>query len=833
MTNLEPQNQLVKDAGIFMKPQLGQFSLKELLFKYLSYLPFILLIFSISVGVGYVYVRYKEPVYKASAQILVKFEDTRQNLSESNDLIQRALRETKQLNIDNEVTKLKSLVLLKRVAEEGEFNIKVRNLGRFRSSTLYLESPVGMKVLQVKDSSVAFEIRFKKFNESFAFIDLSFNKKGLPDKIKYDIPVTYLGITFVLKKRSNFTEFEEPISIQYEPPVQTARKISGALSVGAVGKTSVIQIDIKDDNPFRAKEILDKLVIVFQKQDVEMKRIASLNTIRFINDRLGEVASEVDTSEAQIMSIKKKTLFNDIASTYDYSKARMIMSDDQADKLIVENEVINMLEEYIKNPKNDGRIVPVDLGIESSFLGTYLREYNNLNLTYEKERAQLVTPGNSKILSDIQLRLRELKYNVLEILKNLKQENKRKIDISKAKSKVFMETLVELPELEKKLKNIQTQATIKKELYLYLLKRKEEIGITSATFVSSYEPIDAAAASFTPVEPKTSNIRNFSMLIGLVVPILIIYLIDLFNDKVTLRDQILKKIDLPIAGEVSHVANPEKFVFSQSRSLVAEQFRILRSNLGFLFKGLENSKVILISSTISGEGKSFVSSNLAAAISVADKKVALLLFDLRKLNSSPVIDAMLQGKNSRGITNYLIGQVQNFSELKVIDEAYPNLHVYPAGPIPPNPAELLLSHNMHSLFKKLRDEYDFIVVDSAPAGLVSDSFILQEHVDITLYIIRQQYTLLKQLDFIAELCETRKLRNVSIVVNDVKMGGRYGYYGYNYGYGYSYSYKYGYGYGKNGVYGVGGYYTDVDKSALKDLPWWVRVSVLLRNIFRK
>lgn len=827
------QNNNNGELGFFSKQQLSQFSIKELLYKYLSYFPFILLVFCLSVGVGYVYVRYKEPVYKASVQILVKFEDAKQNFSESNDLIQRALRETKQLNIDNEVTKLRSLGLLKRVAEEGEFNIKIRNLGRFRSSTLHLESPIVMNVLKVLDSTTSFELRFKKFSSKYAYVDLSFNNKGLPEKIEYGKPISFSGVIFRIIKRIDFADFDEPISIQYEPPMQTARKIGGALSVGAVGKTSVIQIDIRDDNPNRAKEILDKLVVVFQKQDVEIKRIASMNTIKFITDRLNEVALEVDTSEAQIMSIKKRTLFNDIASTYDYSKARMIMSDDQADKLAIENEVIIMLEDYIKSPKNEGRIVPIDLGIENNFLNTYLREYNSLNLTYEKEKAQLVSGGYSKILVDIQLRIKELRYNILEILKNLKQENSRKIESNKAKSKAFLGTLTELPELEKRLKNIQTQATIKKELYLYLLKRKEEIGITSATFISSYEPIDAAVASFTPVEPRTSNIRNFSMLIGLVVPVLIIYLLELLNDKVTLREQIIKKIDLPIAGEVSHVANPEKFVFSQSRSLVAEQFRILRSNLGFLFKGLPDSKVILISSTISGEGKSFVSSNLAAAISVADKKVALLLFDLRKLNSSPVIDAMLKGKVSRGITNYLIGQVQDFFDLKIIDDAYPNLHVYPAGPIPPNPAELLLSHNMHSLFKKLREEYDFIVVDSAPAGLVSDSFILQEYVDITLYIIRQQYTLLKQMDFISELYETGKLRNISIVVNDVKMGGRYGYYGYNYGYGYSYSYKYGYGYGKNGVYGSGGYYTDADMTTLKDLPWWVRISISLRNFFRK
>jgi Mrp family chromosome partitioning ATPase len=190
-----------------------------------------------------------------------------------------------------------------------------------------------------------------------------------------------------------------------------------------------------------------------------------------------------------------------------------------------------------------------------------------------------------------------------------------------------------------------------------------------------------------------------------------------------------------------------------------------------------------------------------------------------------VLDELLKGASTKGITNYLIGQTDDFKSLSVNDPAYKTLDIYTSGPIPPNPAELLLSNKMNLLFQQLRESYDYIIVDSAPAGLVSDAFILQQNVDITLYIIRQQYTLLKQLDFIAELYESEKLKNVSLVVNDVVMGGRYGYYGYNYGYGYAYSYQYGYGY--KYTKSTGNYYTDMTESMYR--PWWVRVI----NIFRR
>ena len=815
MNNLQALDGL-SNARSLQKQMAAQFSLKEILFKYLSYLPFILLVFSISVGVGYVYIRYTEPVYKANVQILVKADDTKQ--SDPSDLIQRALRETKVLNTENEITKLRSLILLKEVVEAGKFNVKVRNIGRFRSTTLFYDSPLIFEVVSVKDSASSYELRFTKFTDQYAYLDLkTMSGVSLPEQIPYDQVIEYNGLRFIIKKVNQFKSFNEPIAFLYEPSLQTARRIAGSMNVGAVGKTSILSVDLKDDNPNRAKEILDKLVEVFKQQDVEMKRISSLNTIAFIDERLKEVATEVDEAEGQIMQLRKQTPFGDVAATTDMVKDKYTLTESERDKVAVQYEIIKILEEYFSKESPAGRTVPNDLGIDNIFLSGALKDYNDLQLRYERDRAQIPNSPESKILADYRLRLKELRYNILEMIASVKKEVKRRLDNVEGKIIKYETMLGELPSIDKQIKNIQTQVTIKKELYLYLLKRKEEVAITSATFISNYEAIDAASASHTPVEPRVDNIRNFSMLIGIIIPVLIIYLLDLFNDKVTLRDQIIKKLDIPIAGEVSHVANPSKFVFNQSRSLVAEQFRILRTNLSFLFKGSENNKVILISSTISGEGKSFVSSNLAAAISVMDKKVALLLFDLRKANVAPVVDVLLQGRATRGITNYLIGQTESFEDLCVIDPEYPNLSIFPSGPIPPNPAELLLSPKMKDLFEYIRKTYDYVIVDSAPAGLVSDAFILQQYTDHTLYIIRQQFTLLKQLEFINEIAIGEKLTNMSIVVNDVTMGGRYGYYGYNYGYGYAYSYNYGYGYKQksNG----GGYYADIDMDIKR--PWWV------------
>lgn len=825
--NFSTNTKELRDAANFQKQFAVQFSLKEILFKYLSYLPFILLILAISVGAGYVYIRYTEPIYKASTQILVKFEETKSSLNDPNDLIQKALRESKVLNLDNEITKLRSLSLLKRVVIEGGFNKKVRNIGRFRSTTLYYDSPVSFDLIKVADSSATLQVRFKKFSNKYAYIDKELNDNSLPDSIAYGKLTEVRGFEFAVTKKFEFGAFNEPISFIYEPSIVTARNILSSLSVAAVGKTSVLQLELRDDNPVRAKEILNQIVKVFKEQDIETKRIASINTVAFINDRMRDVIDELDSAESRILSLKSGTDLGDVDMATGYYRDRLLKAEEKNTQIAMQLELVKMLSEYMHNgSKNTLRPVPVDLGIENSFLNAALKQYNDLALAYERDKEQLTLNPDNKILADYSNRIKEIKYNIDEILKNIKLDFQRKLEDGRNKIELSRKQLTLLPETDRQLKNMQTQVAIKKELYFYLLKRKEEVGITSATFTSSYEAIDAASASNYPVEPKVSNIRNFSILIGLIIPIFIIYLIDLLNDKITVREQVQKKLNLPIAGEVSHVANPSKFVFNQNRSLVAEQFRILRSNLAFLFKGIENSKVVLISSTVSGEGKSFVSTNLAAALSLSEKKVALLLFDLRKSNIPPALEQVILSKSSKGITNYLIGQTDDIAGIHVVDEGYPSLHVYPSGPIPPNPAELLLSPNTGKLFEYLRNNYDFVIVDSAPAGLVSDAFILQQYVDATLYIIRQRFTLLKQLDFIDEIYHTEKLKNISLVVNDVTMGGRYGYYGYNYGYGYGYSYQYVYGYGLSKKR-VSNYYSNYDEGL--NSPWWTSILTFFKK----
>lgn len=820
------------EVSLFKREKGVQFSLKEILFKYVSYLPLILLCLSISVGIGYVYIRYTEPIFKAGIQIIVNPDDpkTKTSSRRNDDLVAQALQGDKNINLENEITRLRSVELWEKVVKTGDFNVKIRNVGRIRSTTLFQESPVELVFLSSKDSITSFSLNIEKCTKDFAVLGSSSLYKGLPPKIYFDRRYQFQGVTFQLRKRFEIGDFTEPLVITVSPAIETARQLLGNINIAAIGKTSILQIDLRDENPTRAKEILDKLAVVFKDNDIENKRLASSNTIQFIDDRLKEVQAELDSLQSRITRLKKSSLLFDIDATTDYSRNKIKAVSESSEKNELQLSVLSILENYLNDSVNYYRQVPTDLGLDNGFLSVALREFNNAQVRLEKESAQLPLSKENRIIKDLKLQVDAARYNIYEIIKNIRKELAQKVKLDEQKESFYKNILSATPEAENAIVYLKGQARIKQDLYFYLLQRKEEIAITSATFLSSYATIDKAFASSFPIEPKVSNIRNFSILIGLIIPVLIIYLIDLFNDKVTFREQIQKKMDIAIAGEVSHVSDPSKMVFTKSRSLEAEQFRMLRANLTYLFRGNLNQKVILITSTISGEGKSFVSTNLSAALSLAEHKVALLQFDLRKVNDTPLFTPIKDSLSGRGITNYLIGQVKDLQELAVVNNDYPNLHIYPSGPIPPNPSELLLGPKIKNLFDELKAQYDYIIVDSAPSGVVSDAFILKEYTDITLYIIRQKYTLLRQLDYINEVFEQKRLNHMAIVVNDVILGGRFGYYGYNYGYGYSYAYKYTYGYyGKTANTGYYGYL----EAEQVNQSWWIRLARWVGFLNRK
>jgi capsular exopolysaccharide synthesis family protein len=438
-----------------------------------------------------------------------------------------------------------------------------------------------------------------------------------------------------------------------------------------------------------------------------------------------------------------------------------------------------------------------------------ITKYNSLMADWEK--AAFENPDDNDIMSAIENNLENSRNKILQSLAYYKKTNAIKIKLYNEKNNQYSSRLGEIPKKISSEMELKKQKDLKERLYLYLLQKREETAIASISNKSNYSTIDKAGYSLKPIEPQESRLKTFAMLLGLVIPIAIIYLADLLNDKIISKKEIVAKTGAPIVAEITHYDGQDDMVIKKTRSVIAEQFRILRSNLQFLIPATEDNKtkVFLVCSTISGEGKSFVSNNLAGVLELTNKKVALLEFDLRKLKS---INSIENEKFNRGITNYLVGQEDDLNKLFYSVNEFPNLHVFKTGPLPPNPAELMIGERMELLFKNLKANYDYIVLDSSPAGLVGDAFALDKFSDATVFIVRQRYSIKKQLDFISELKETGKFKNLVIVVNDINESVRNNYYGYGKAYGNG-------GYGK--YYGDSNPYFDVPAKT-----WW-------QNIWKK
>ncbi|MEO8112602.1 MAG: polysaccharide biosynthesis tyrosine autokinase, partial [Ginsengibacter sp.] len=438
---------------------------------------------------------------------------------------------------------------------------------------------------------------------------------------------------------------------------------------------------------------------------------------------------------------------------------------------------------YFNNPSPQSQLVPSTLGIDDATLANLISSYNDLQLRKQKEAPSLAEGGI--VLKDLNNQLSVVKGSILEALQNINKNLKQKENSLQQQNGQYRQFLSALPSNERAMQEIKRKQSITQGLYLYLLQKREEAAVSSTSSnVSNYKQIDPAA-SMGLVSPNGKNIKMYSFLIGLLLPFGIIYVRDLLNDKIMTRRDIVNRINLPIVGEVSHLPKKQAVgVAIMDRDLAGEEFRIIRTNLYFLLEK-KDKQVILITSGVGGEGKSLVSVNLAAVLAIPGKKVALVEFDMRK----PSITAKLNMESETGLNDYFKGSAKNLNEIYTEYKDIPSLHIYHSGAVPRYAGDLFLSEKIPLLFKELKAKYDYIIIDSAPVGMVSDGLILGEYADTVLFLVRQRYTLKKQLEFVNELSNSHKLNDVGIIFNDVKRGGKIGYFGYANTYGKHYGYE--------------------------------------------
>ena len=761
--------------------ELWNLSLRDLFYKYIRFLPLFLLSTALALFAAYAYLRYATPIYSVGGTMYIKSEKSGSRSDKFEDLFVN----DKAQNIQSEIEVLKSKPLMSRVVQKLGLQFNYYAKGKIKTPNIYKQTPFLIEGVKVIDSSRQFTMKIKFNNER----EFTVNDESVVFKV---------GQTFgnnngeFRLKRVPGTLVGKDYQVTWIPTWALATSLSGSLQVTpkSVG-TGILSINMQTPTSAIGSDVINKLMEEYAIYTVEEKNLASDKILVFIDGRLNLLGDELDSliDERNAYAIR-----NQIIDIEGQSSA-YLENINETDKLIhtqqLQLEIADFVRDYLSDKQNvfSKVVVPSQFSLEDATLAALIEGYNTLAV----ERRALLdanVPAENPVIKEKEEQIEKTRLSILENVKNVRASIDLSVGKLKSQSGVSEAQLKNLPVKTKVFNEYTRQIETKLALYKLLQEEGERTAITRSANIANSKIIDRASPSSQPVKPNRRTIQILAILLGLGIPALFIFIKEVLNDKIATRFDIEKITAAPILGEVGHsYADKALIVNKTSRGMVAEQFRIIRSNLQYVI-GTMDKKVLLVTSSFSGEGKSFVSTNGGAALALAGKKTIILEFDIRK----PKVLSGLGMEKGPGISNYLVGKATLDQVIRQVPD-HENLYVLGCGPIPPNPSELLLDKRVDEMFAWLKEHFDVVIVDTAPVGMVSDAMTLGKYADCTLYLVRQGHTFKKQIALIDELYKDNKLPKVSIIINDVKIKPGYGYYG---------SGRYGYGYG----YGFGSYYEE-------------------------
>lgn len=772
MTNLEQQG-----------GQFGQEYIKFLATKYLRNWHWFALTLVLSLVGMFAYLTTLKYSYSAQASIIIK-EDDHMGGSSKQDLMEELDMFGSKKQVENEMEVLKSYKLAQKVVDDLGLDVVYSYKDRWRVRDLYRDAPIVLKVL--KPSDPAYDIPYNvTLAPGKAIIDGVDCPFGQPTQ-------SPLGLVLVTKRDSVAKQHKE-ITVTMEHREDVIKSFQKGLRVSQPNKqASVLFLTVEDHAPDRAEAYLNRLIYFYELMSLQDKNRVAANTLRFVEDRLGIISRELTNVEGDMQRYKTTSGIVDLSSESELFLGKVKENDTQLSQVSIQLGTLQEIENYISSKGGTRTVAPSTVGLESPTLTGLIA--NLFDLEAQREKLIRTVPEKSLPIETIDDQLRSTKRNIAENVQNLRRILLSTQNSLQANNKRIESTIRTIPQKERQLLDISRQASIKGNLYTYLLQKREETAMSFASTVSDLRMIDDAKADPIPVKPVKRNYYLVALLIGLLLPVLVLWLLDYFNNKISRKTQVEEATDAPIIGEVikSEVADSPLVLTPKSRSLLSEQIRALRTNIHF-FNPDGGKQTILVTSSISGEGKSFISLNLGASLAIADKKVVLLELDMRK----PKLHRYIKEGSPQGLSSYLAGQATLDEIIKPV-EGYQNLFFIPCGIIPPNPSELISGDKMRYLFENLQEHFDVVIADTPPVGLVTDANILAKYATMSLYIIRHLYTAKGYLKNVDTLYKEKRFPNLCIVINGIDVEKDYEY---NYGYGYDagYGYMYRSTYGEEGV----------------------------------
>lgn len=758
------------------KSEVWNLSVRDVFYKYVRFLPLFLLSLAFALLVAWIYLRYTTRIYSSTGTMLIKSEKPASRDDKVEDILAGNNRSQ---NIQNEIEILKSKPLMERVVNRVGLQLTYIAIGKITEYNIYKQAPFTMEIFELADSTVSFASKIKILNSQQFRIN---NEKTLPFGQVFRNP---FGV-FRLVRTGGIAPGSE-FNVKYAHASVVAGDLVRNLKVQPqTPGTGILAISIQTTNGQMSADIVNNLMVQYDSMTVEQNNYSTDQMIHFIDERTNILTRELDTLQLKYLRYKQANNLIDA----EIQSANFFTRIGEADKAINDElarlTIANDIYGYLQDKKNQYQrvVVPSSLGLEDITLNELVAGYNRAQLL-RRSYLDANTPPDNPLVKEAEGQIEKLRESTLENLNNIRNVHADAIKSLRSRSGSEETELKAMPYKMKELVEMERQINTKLTLYNLLQGKREEAAIGRASTISNSKIINLAVASLTPVKPNKRAIQILAVLIGLGLPALLIFIGEVINDKVSTRFDIERITRAPILGEVGHSYSEKTLIVNKtSRSMVAEQFRIIRSNLQYILPNIDKP-VILVTSSVSGEGKSFVSSNMGAVLALAGKKTVILEFDIRK----PKILSGLGLSKRSGISNYLLGKAE-IKDLIIPVPDQPNLHVFPCGPIPPNPSELLLDQKVVEMFEWLRNNFEVIIVDTAPVGMVSDAMTLGKFADCTLYLVRQGHTFKKQITLIDEFYQEKKLPKVSIIINDVKLKPGYGYYGYGrYGYGYGYGQK--------------------------------------------
>ncbi len=776
---MEELKQISQDSDI---------DIKEILLGYLRYWPFIIITPLIALSLAFIYLRYTPKTYSSTATILIKDEKSGgvSELAALEDLGIGGGSLSKSV-FENEIEILKSRRLLGEVVDALNLRTRYFKQGQIINSEVFGDTPFKVQILTASDSIVEFTGHYYLKGISNTEFILSKDEGVEGDIFRYGerIELKNHAVTIlpnVKKAGAMVGESYEIFIGSYDSAITNLRS---GIRVQQLGKSSsVLQLGLTSSNPYKSETILNTLIELYNDDAIEDRNQVSQSTARFIENRLAIITTELDSVEIGKVTFRENNNIVDIAaegelflqSESEVSKAQM--------ELAIQLELLNSVEEYLQSGTSD-ELIPSNLGLESTNSSKAIDDYNSLVIE-KKQLLQSATEQNPIVVA-LDEQIGNLRSTIVSNIDNARSSLRlRNREISSQRG-ALRNKLSKIPSITKSSRAIERQQRIKEELYLYLLQKREETAISLAITAPKAKIVDYAHTSNTPVSPKRNIIYLGAFALGFIVPVGLIYVKSLLDTKIHNRLDVEKAVtSLPILGEVPTVDSKEsETITSNDRSVLAEAFRILRTNLGYFIKSKqdENNNVIFVTSTVKGEGKTFVAYNLALTLTSTGKSVLLIGADIRNPQLHRYID---KNEWTIGLSEYLYDPEVTRDTL--INEVYNDKEKFDlilSGRIPPNPAELLMNGRFDTLVEDVRNEYDYVIIDTAPTLLVTDTLLISQKADMTVYVCRAEYTDKKLLQYPKELVEEGKLKNVAFAINGIKMT--------NFGYGSKYGYGYGYG----------------------------------------